>query len=442
MIGLRLCDPAVATIRQPETTAANVEAASRPPNAWVVSCDLHHTLNWHIPDFDILSHLPVRLPMSLVPQLTAFALAVFAGAAGTCAAGIDGTLSDIALGGIGMYAVLVDFIVAAVLASLAVLVNTICCSRMPPSPSGTVRPVLPCCAKPWHYAAGFCGATLVACNVLGTRLAGLVVVFGAFIASQLVTAAIIDQRCSVSQPQAKITRWKAIGLVVTVAGAAIGTMGPLLQPAEGATQRDNGAVALGASLGLVGGVALSVQTMLNTLLAARLRSVSRTTMISLWVGLLATIAVCIVVTLTIPGGASAAFGSLTPSQSPPWLWIGGVGSVIVVASGSIVPPVIGVAGFSVALIAGQLLMSIVLDATGMFGGTGSVSPWAIASTITVFVGAAIVQLPNPCSKSDSATAAVSLEARPEGLIQKGGSIRALSSSPAHDSEPGLELVTV
>lgn len=236
--------------------------------------------------------------------------------------------------------------------------------------------------------------------MLGSAPAGFVVVFGAFIASQLVVAAIVDECCSVTHGRSKLTARKCAGLAIVLAGAAFGIIGPLTQTGASPDGPDGADVALGACLGLLGGVALIGQTMLNTQLAARLHSVPLTTMTSLAVALFVTTVVCTLVTFATPGGPDATIGSIAPGEADPVLWLGGIGTVLIVASGAIVPAVVGVTGFSVALIAGQLLMSILLDVSGALGGTGVVSAWVIASTVTVFVGAAVIQVPGTCSRAE------------------------------------------
>ncbi len=108
-----------------------------------------------------------------------------------------------------------------------------------------------------------------------------------------------------------------------------------------------------------GGIAIAVQAPINARLGAILGDPVAASAVSFGVGF-AVLALATVLRGSIPGA-----GTLT--GMPAWLWVGGVlGAIYVVASVWSVA-ILGVVTMIAALILGQLVAALLLDASGAFG---------------------------------------------------------------------------
>lgn len=386
---------------------------------------------------DPLDHFPSsRAGMSshsVLVQATAALLAAAAGAAATTAAGLDGALARESLAGVGIYGAFADFVGALVasgiIAGLVALWQR--ANRKPAAYAASAADAAadePKQSGPlWQYCGGICGAIYVSCAVLGSPLGGFSVLFAAAVAGQLVVGAILDCFFAVGGAQSRIDAWKIGALAFTVLGAILSAVGALLS--------DNGTItaanaAIGAVLGLIAGTAVALQTVANTRLSERLNSSATVTFFSIGLGFVVTLIVCIIVTFASEGGASATVEQIDATRSSPALWLGGIGSVCAVSAGAALPPFVGVAGFSVALVAGQLATSLGLDAGGVLGGSGSVDAWRIVGAIIVFIGAACAQTSNPFVRSKPND--VQVDSKSEEARQGAAAIEVAPRSEASD----------
>ena len=112
------------------------------------------------------------------------------------------------------------------------------------------------------------------------------------------------------------------------------------------------------ALSLAVGAGVSLQAGVNAALS-KIIGIGESTFISVSVTWL-----CIALVLAA-GFRSGNWGQVT--AAPPYLLIGGFFGAAILLTASRVVPVIGVAGFVAALIAGQLLASVALDYFGAFG---------------------------------------------------------------------------
>ena len=113
-------------------------------------------------------------------------------------------------------------------------------------------------------------------------------------------------------------------------------------------------------IGLGTGTMIAAQAPINAELARHVGGAVPAALVSFAVGVLALL---VVVSLTGWGRVTTAQGLAAPW----WAWIGGaMGAALVAASAAAVPR-IGVTAWVGALIAGQLLASVALDAVGAFG---------------------------------------------------------------------------
>lgn len=131
----------------------------------------------------------------------------------------------------------------------------------------------------------------------------------------------------------------------------------------------------------VAGVAVAIQAPLNAALGRSIGSSVAAGAISFGVGFLVLLGVTFLV------GQGSAFARV--STAPPLLLLGGLFGAFFVWSMLWAVPTLGVLTAITALIAGQMMGALVLDATGMFGLTvQAITPTRIAAA--ALVGAGVV----------------------------------------------------
>lgn len=82
------------------------------------------------------------------------------------------------------------------------------------------------------------------------------------------------------------------------------------------------------------------------------------------------ISLCVSFACIVPVMALAKVGAPTLSglmQAPRWIWIGGIVGVVYITGALMLAPKLGAAGFMMAVIAGQMLASIIIDQWGLVG---------------------------------------------------------------------------
>ncbi|MBE9062211.1 DMT family transporter [cf. Phormidesmis sp. LEGE 11477] len=135
----------------------------------------------------------------------------------------------------------------------------------------------------------------------------------------------------------------------------------------------------------LGGAGLAVQSTWNARLRLSTGSPILTTIVSLAVSLL--LLLLLWISGTTERGSLPAFSSV-----PLWSWLGGVFAAYYLVSSLVAIPKIGVASVFSLIIAGQVMMSIVLDATGAFGVTQiSLSSSRVVGTLLLLAGAVLIQ---------------------------------------------------
>ena len=100
--------------------------------------------------------------------------------------------------------------------------------------------------------------------------------------------------------------------------------------------------------------------------------------------------IVMMVVLRVPMPAFAA----TAATGPWWVWIGFfTGSFFVVAALSLAP-IIGVGGFIAALVAGQMIASLVLDHYGLIGlAVRPLTAARVTGAVLIIAGVLLIQLP-------------------------------------------------
>ena len=113
-------------------------------------------------------------------------------------------------------------------------------------------------------------------------------------------------------------------------------------------------------IGLGTGTMIAAQAPINAELARHLGGAVPAALASFAVGVLALLVMV----------SATGWGKVTAAESlaaPWWAWVGGVMGAVLVAASAAAVPRIGVTAWVGALIAGQLLASVALDALGAFG---------------------------------------------------------------------------
>lgn len=81
------------------------------------------------------------------------------------------------------------------------------------------------------------------------------------------------------------------------------------------------------------------------------------------------------------------------SQAPRWIWIGGVVGVVYITGALMLAPKLGAAGFIMAVIAGQMLASMIIDQWGLVGLPQKPVSWSrLAGLGLIVLGLVVMQL--------------------------------------------------
>ena len=111
---------------------------------------------------------------------------------------------------------------------------------------------------------------------------------------------------------------------------------------------------------LLAGVILPVQAGVNAQLRVTLGSPLAAALVSFVVGIAGLLGLVAVLQVPLPVGSAW-------SRSPAWHWIGGLLGAAYVAIATVLAPKLGAATLVAAVVAGQMLTSIVLDQYGLIG---------------------------------------------------------------------------
>ncbi|SNR37678.1 transporter family-2 protein [Haloechinothrix alba] len=139
----------------------------------------------------------------------------------------------------------------------------------------------------------------------------------------------------------------------------------------------------GVALALAAGGALAVQARINGQLATDLGDSMLAAVISFGGGLIALLALLTLVP-DMRAGVRRLVDALARRVLPPWHLLGGAGGAMLVASQSVTVGVLGVALFTVGVVAGQTISGLVVDRIGL----GPAGPRAIS--VPRLVGAAVM----------------------------------------------------
>ncbi len=234
--------------------------------------------------------------------------------------------------------------------------------------------------RPWQAIGGLAGALLVASQGLTVPVIGVALFTVAVVAGQTSSGLAVDHRgLGPSGPKA-ISRGRMLGAGLTVLAVGIAVLGRV----DGANALTAGALAL-ALLPLVAGGLASWQQAVNgqvSLVGGPLP----TALNNFAVGT-AALLVVLAASFLLPGQLSGS----APSQW--WLYTGGALGCVFIASAAVLVRVHGVLVLGLSTVAGQVVMSLVLDAVeGSHLGAATVIGAAVA-LVGVGLGAAASRRP-------------------------------------------------
>ena len=153
-------------------------------------------------------------------------------------------------------------------------------------------------------------------------------------------------------------------------------------------------------LGILAGLVLPIQTLVNTRLRASTGTPFSSSMISFAVG---TVTLLIVATAVTGGN----YGIAQAFNEPLWIWFGGLLGVVALTGNILLYPHLGAVQTVVLPIAGQVIMGLIVDHFGLFESPqSSLTALRAIGAIIVLVGViAVVATPSAATSSeDSATA--------------------------------------
>jgi transporter family-2 protein len=140
---------------------------------------------------------------------------------------------------------------------------------------------------------------------------------------------------------------------------------------------------------IVAGVAMAVQGTANGTLGEILGNGIFAATVSFLVGLV----FLTVLSLSLPGarrGLAKAYRIVRTGEFPWWMTLGGLAGTLTVIAQAFTVPLIGVAVFTMAYVAGQLLGALGVDSTRLPpGGPKPPTPWRIGGSVIVLIGVGI-----------------------------------------------------
>lgn len=132
------------------------------------------------------------------------------------------------------------------------------------------------------------------------------------------------------------------------------------------------------------GAATSVQIPVNASLRTHLSHPMQATFVSFAVGMLVSLSFCLAAGSSLPTAGGLA-------KIPWWAWTGGILGTLYVASSVVLSPKIGVAAMLSMVIAGQMVMSMLIDHFGLLNAAVyPVTPQRFVGAVLVAFGASVM----------------------------------------------------
>ncbi len=150
---------------------------------------------------------------------------------------------------------------------------------------------------------------------------------------------------------------------------------------------------------LIAGAVVPFQAGANAALGRALGHPLWATVVSLIVSIICVLPVLLAMKVSLPTFAGLA-------GQPKWIWIGGVAGVVYITAAILFAPKLGAASFMTAVIAGQLIASVLIDHFGIMGfANKAITPSRIVGVALVVIGVVVMQGPSLWRTAQTITAA-------------------------------------
>ena len=238
----------------------------------------------------------------------------------------------------------------------------------------------------WHALGGLASACYVLSGILLLPRLGAVATMGLVIAGQMAASLVLDVHGFLGITAKPLTGMMVLGAVAVVLGAACIVLG------QGTGHIRQLSTQIGSLLvGLLAGALLPVQGAVNGLLRNDLQAPWAVGMISFFVATLAMILAVLCTAVLMPPAFPPGKPSL--SSMPWWGWLGGILGAYYVLIVFMAMPVIGSAVTVALTIAGQQLVSLLVDRYGLLGlPQRSPTPFRIGGVVLLVVGVIFIRL--------------------------------------------------
>jgi transporter family-2 protein len=134
------------------------------------------------------------------------------------------------------------------------------------------------------------------------------------------------------------------------------------------------------------GMAVPLQAGVNNQLSRALGHPLWAVLVSLLISFSVTLPVLLLVRLPAPGLATAA-------AQPGWVWLGGVLGAFILIASVLLAPRMGAARFVASVVAGQMLISLLLDQFALAGySSRPINLWRLAGAVLVVAGVLAMQM--------------------------------------------------
>ncbi|WP_294568914.1 DMT family transporter [uncultured Arthrobacter sp.] len=264
----------------------------------------------------------------------------------------------------GLMAALIAFVTGLALITIGLLAHKGARQRLK-----TVRPLVQSGALPWWtLLGGAVGSTFVVSQGLVAAMLGTALFTVAAVAGQVVGGLVLDRIGVGPGGSQAVTTRRLVGTLLCLAAVALSVSAKL--------ESD---IALWViALPLVGGAALAWQQATNGRVRASTQSVLVATLVNFIAGTV------LVTAVAVTHGLVSGFPTAFPTD--PWLYLGGVSAIIFVAATAALVHRTGVLLLGLAIIAGQLITSLVID---FFSEGGAVDGLTLAGTVLALIAVLI-----------------------------------------------------
>lgn len=241
-----------------------------------------------------------------------------------------------------------------------------------------------------HWWMWLCGGAIGAFYVTMATIMGPLIGFSLFfvcvVAGQLVTSLAVDKFGAMDLKKKGVNRWKVGSVLVVLAGSLMAVVERL------EVSSDVGLTVLYVLLSISGGVSIAAQVPVNSAFTIRFGTLPhRTALLSFSVG--GVIVGALYGVMRAVAAADDEDVSLQFDQTEWWMYCGGFLGAAYVVSSVALAPVLGVAKFFLATVAGQLTTSLLIDSLGLLNSNDiPITALRVCGIVVVFLGAAAFRL--------------------------------------------------